>query len=302
MLSKYLQPARALFHLPRYPSAALVWVMAFLTGLCPAWCFGRSYSTTAEGHMDLQQIGYATLIYASDHQDRFPQATDVWDYARVLAEDAGLDDARVWQCRIDPANASTFDKKFTVLSSVKKDQPRILNPKFHEIKPSFAVALGKLHLSRPSTTPIAWTRGLQPDGTWAAHSPYGTRGGHIMFLAGNVRFFKNLTDEGGQLVRPDGTKTANVLEALPPGTRISEYLPTPAEQEQWAKAERPHPVHHRSRNAFLEFFIPIIFLWSPFLTISAYRRMKRKPGVFSILVWPALLTLLFLVIVPTVSS
>jgi hypothetical protein len=82
-------------------------------------------------------------------------------------------------------------------------------------------------MGMPSTTPILWTRGLQPDGTWAPHSPYGTHGGFIMFLGGNVAYFRNLSDDGGQLIARTGNKTANILEALPPGTRIGEYTPTP---------------------------------------------------------------------------
>lgn len=302
MLSHLLRLAAFIIAATRHRAAVWLQLVTLFIALYPACCLGTSYSSIAEGQRNLWEIGKATIIYASDHQERFPQASDVWDYARILAEDAGLDDARFWQSHIDPANTLTADKKLTVLSPAKKDQPRLLDPKFQEVKPSFAVALGKLRLSHPSTTPIAWTRGLQPDGTWAAHSPYGTRGGHIFFVGGNVQFFTNLADDGGQLIRADGIKTANILEALPPGTRISEYVPTPAEQEQWAKAERPHPIHQHSQNALSNFLIPIIFLWSPFLAISAYRQIKHKTGVFSILVWPVLLTLLFLAIVPTVAS
>lgn len=197
-------------------------------------CGGRGSRRMADSS-NLRQIAQSSLIYAQDHKDRLPEAADIWDYARALAETSGLNDGRIWQSRIDPASAETSRQMIEVLLPAKTGRPRELNPAFRKIKPTFAIPVGRrLHINLPSTTPIAWTRGLQPDGTWAKHSPYGTEGGHIVFLGGNVAFYRNLSDDGGQLIRPDGTKTANILEALPSGCRISEYLPTPAEQNTWA--------------------------------------------------------------------
>lgn len=184
----------------------------------------------------LRQLGQAGIIYAQDHQNYFPEATDVWDYARLLAA-AGMNDGTSWQSSIDPATADTARDKIDILLPPSGNAPRELNPAFRTIKPTVAVALGKLHMGMPSTTPILWTRGLQPDGTWAPHSPYGTHGGFIMFLGGNIAYFRNLSDDGGQLISRDGTKTANILDALPPGTRIGEYIPTPEEQKSWSTAK-----------------------------------------------------------------
>jgi len=74
------------------------------------------------------------------------------------------------------------------------------------------------------TTPVAWTRGLRPDGTWAPDSPYAGEGGHVVFLDGNVVFFRRI--DGG-LRRFDGKgMTSNILEALPPGARVGEAAPS----------------------------------------------------------------------------
>jgi hypothetical protein len=189
----------------------------------------------------LQQISHAALVYASDHQGRLPEATDVWDYARILAEtmERYYSDrphyAHLWQSQVDPASASDYDKKLKIILPAKKGHPRELDPAFLKIKPAFAIPVGRrLHMNHPATTPIAWTRGLQTDGTWAKHSPYGGEGGYIVFLGGNVAFYLNLTSAGGELIGRDGNKTANILDALPVGCRISEYQPTPAEQNAWA--------------------------------------------------------------------
>lgn len=184
---------------------------------------------------NLRQIGQASLVYATEHDDRFPEAADIWDYAGLLAESGLLDDSSVWLSRIDPATASPLGRMPVLAPDQQK--PRSLNPDFRSAKPCFAVALGKLAASMPDTTPLAWTRGLQADGTWAKHSPYGGEGGFIVFTSSHVVFYRTLVSaDGGELVRFDGKgPTANILEALPPGCRIGEYVPTPAEQSEWAK-------------------------------------------------------------------
>ena len=189
----------------------------------------------------LRLICQEKIIYAQDHNDRLPEATDVWDHARLLAEVVGLNDARMWQSKLDPASNASPDPPPAILAHGTV-QPKKLDPTFRLVKPSLAVPLGKLDTTMPATTPIAWTRGLQPDGTWAKHSPYGDEGGYIAFLNGNVQFFKTLSAEGGQLIRFDQNgQTANILEALPPGSRVGEYVPTPVEQKEWSMEKRASP-------------------------------------------------------------
>jgi len=208
----------------------------------------QQYATRSSDLSNLKQIAQATLIYANDHNAQLPVATNIWDYASLLAEGGGLEDARMWISKIDPAYTG-FDPDTTLLAP-GPTRPRALNPEFKKAKLSVAVPLGTLNTSLPSTTPIAWTRGLQPDGTWAKHSPYGNEGGHIAFIGGNVHYYRNLTDAGGQLTRYDGSgKTANILEALPPGTRIGEYIPTAEEQKTWSAAPRKYPHPQRTTRS-----------------------------------------------------
>ncbi len=257
----------------------------------------KSASSTSDG-LNLRQIGQSSLIYAQDHQDQLPRASDVWDYAGMLAENAGLNGASSWQSRFDPATTTHNDFPALILSPAAGGKPRELNPAFRKLRPCFAVALGSLNVNMPATTPIVWTRGLQSDGTWAKHSPYGEEGGYIYFIGGKVSFYPNLTTNGGELTRFDGTgKTSNILEALPPGTRIGEYLPTPEEQVEWANMKRPSPQRHSDPP----WIFALVAIWTPFLAVSVYRFSKGAPGGLTVLLWPIVLTAFVLIlIIPTV--
>ena len=189
----------------------------------------RESARRSVASLNLRQIGQASLIYAQGRGDRLPATNNIWDYAGELARGGGLNDATVWTMIDDPANRDLVAGLGTVLTMDKRG----LEPEFRKLVPSWAVPLGALDANMPATTPIGWTRGLRPDGTWSPHSPYGTTGGHIVFLGGDVAFFHNVKDA---LTRFDGTgKTSNILEALPPGTRIGEYVPSEDDQRAWAR-------------------------------------------------------------------
>jgi hypothetical protein len=199
---------------------------------------------------NLRQLGQASLIYASQHGDKLPVGDNIWDYAGALARDGGLNDATIWSIGVDPAAADTAAYLSTVLTSDRHG----LDSAFRKLAPSWAVPLGQLNTDMPATMPIGWTRGLRPDGTWAPHSPFGEIGGHVVFLGGNVAFYRNVKDE---LVRFDGKgKTSNILEALPPGTRIGEYVPSETEAQSWAKMRR----WMDTKNAIRPVILPALWL------------------------------------------
>lgn len=268
--------------------------------IIPTMCRVSSYSPRSLDVANLRQLGQASIIYAVDNNECLPVATDVWDYARLLA--GILNDGTYWQSPIDPATANTAREKIDVLLPPSDNRaPRALNPAFRAIKPTLAVALGKLHMGMPSTTPILWTRGLQPDGTWAPHSPYGTHGGYIMFLSGNVSYYRNLTDDGGQLIDRNGNKTANILAALPTGVRIGEYMPTPEERRVWSAEDRKLTSYDPRPRAVWPWTVTGLVVWLPFIGISIYRYKTTRIGFIGIFIWPIVITLLLLMLMPTVS-
>jgi hypothetical protein len=165
---------------------------------------------------NLRQIAQACLIYASDHKDQLPQTDTVTDFAAELARSC-LNDATLWVSTEEsslPANHA--------LSTVLTADRTAATPEFLRARLAFTVVGRGLHANLPATTPVAWTRGLQPNGTWTKDSPYGGDGGHIVFLGGNVSFYRSLASS--PLARFDDPKspTIDIREALPPDALIAE--------------------------------------------------------------------------------
>jgi hypothetical protein len=177
----------------------------------------------------LRQIGQASLIYASDNQNQLPQTDSVTEFAAALARGGGLNDANIW-IATEEASLSANRNLSTVLNA-DRTAP---TPEFLHARLAFTVVARGLHANLPVTTPVAWTRGLRPDGTWSKDSPYKGDGGHIVFLGGNVQFYRNLAS--APLTRFDNPEatTTDIRQALPPEAVIAE--PT---DQQLAAVARP---------------------------------------------------------------
>ncbi len=143
--------------------------------------------------------------------------TEIHDVARELAMEAGLNVATAWISGLEP---STTEQEIERDSTVLDERRESLRPEFAARDVIAVDYATHLNMSLPSTTPIAWTRGLREDGTWDKQGSLGGAGGYIVFMGGNVTYYENLNAGGGQLRRADGTRTANILEALPPEVRV----------------------------------------------------------------------------------
>ena len=193
---------------------------------------------------NLRQIGQAALIYAMDHDGRLPETnlgadgipsdgetTTVHRYAVALAREAGLNDISLFISASDkhPGVRRDWHERFDV-RIIQSDSPSGLqsrerlsypedapiNPDFLESGISFQL-VGGLTEDLPYTTPIAFTRGLREDGRWDRdNAVYGSDGGHIVFLGGNVMWRRNVSFDDTRLTSLSGEPTANVLETLSP--------------------------------------------------------------------------------------
>ncbi len=225
---------------------------------------------------NLRQIAQASLIYAVDHEGRLPDATDLPDYARLLALHVGLNDASCWVASED-RSAIPPDLK-TVLASTP-DGSRALDPRFAQLPHLFAVVLGGLTDKHPGTTPIAWTRGLDPEtGRWHKNSPYGGEGGHIVFLGGDCRFYRKLTDSaGGALISRDGRPTHRILDTLPAGARISDNAAAPTTSPSWTDRIRESAA--RTANGVRTSILLAWPLWMLVLFVKLTLGFARTWGV-----------------------
>ena len=177
---------------------------------------------------NLRQIGQAALIYSVENNDRLPEtdlgpdgipaedkATTIHRYAVALAREAGLNETGVFISPSDRHPGVRHDQRNQRIVRTKPgDEGISVNSAFLESGISYQL-IGGLTMDLPSATPIAFTRGLREDGTWdPENGVHGSQGGHMIFLAGNVRWSGDLQSEFGRLESLTGEPTSNILETL----------------------------------------------------------------------------------------
>ncbi len=149
---------------------------------------------------------------------------DIYDWAGVLAERAGLNDAVIWILDFD---TPVMDKRaegapmpLTVANQTGANWQ--INPEFKAFPLSFEVA-NRMDPNAPSGTPLVWTRGLKSSGYWDKNTGvFKDEGGHVAFTDGHVEWFDSLRDENsrqGKLRIYNGTgRTFNIAQAIRGGS------------------------------------------------------------------------------------
>lgn len=229
---------------PRKANENKVWIIVLVVGfalfigvgifaaiLIPTVSKVRDTARRTVDSSNLREIAKAALIYANDNAGNEPPTrissdgirggtvpATIYGVAAALAREGGLNDATLWFAVSDRGTGA----KSTPDVNLVLDVSRHLDAGFakaHGFAWDFATGLST---NMPSTTPVAWTRGLDTTGSWGdKNGVYGGDGGYIVFLGGNVQFFRDLRTNGGALIKfSDGTRTANILEALPSTAHI----------------------------------------------------------------------------------
>ncbi len=173
----------------------------------------------------LREIVKAATLYATDNDDRLPginlapasfrptgvtATTTPQLWAAALARAGFLTDPEFYVSRLDPHRP--LQVPATILT--RTGDGVALDPGFAELTLSVELVAG-LRLSHPGTTPVAFTRGLQTDGTWSAtKGVYGDAGGFVAFLDGSVVWYRSL-QAPDSLIAPNGRTTSNLLQSLP---------------------------------------------------------------------------------------
>lgn len=205
----------------------------------------RLKATRTVAASNIRQLGHGALIYANDNRGQLPglnlnqlgeideesTTPNLHAIAAALAVKGGINDASYWIAPED-RNPNVNREDLTVV--LHSGPPRSLSPEFSASALSFQFIAG-LNTEMATARPIAFTRGLQPNGLWAEdvnQSVNGKEGGHIVFLGGNVRFFKTLrqdetySQKEDVLKTPTGAPTANVLETIDSTARIFSHPAT----------------------------------------------------------------------------
>lgn len=172
---------------------------------------------------NLRQIALAYYSFLnSEGRQIANKSTTLHEMIAILAEKADLNDPNLWIISEDPLveRSYTPPPKY-IISLNPQDSKWDLNKVFKDFPLSITLVKSIPSHANPSTTPIAWTRGLQVNGQWSRESVYGEKGGFIAFLDGHVKWYSNLNDNEGLLTHFITRKpTSNILEALPPYSSV----------------------------------------------------------------------------------
>ncbi len=205
----------------------------FAAVLAPVAEQNRRSATRTADRDKIRRIAEAALIYGSDNEGNLPQnnldgigkptaapsaiTANAMRYAAALAQGAGLNDGAVWKSVTDRIRSAPRYHDYRGGAILNADKSAIA-PDFHEIETlAFGVITG-LTTSDPSTTPIAFTRGLQASGVWhSVAAVYGSEGGHVAHLGGNVAWYRDTAgpDGDGVFVRQsDGERSKNIVHSV----------------------------------------------------------------------------------------
>lgn len=172
---------------------------------------------------NLREIGKAAMIFAAENNDRLPDPlaqsaqtnvtadNNYFRWMGLLGRAGTLNDASLYFAKNDPK----FDgvAPATVIDPDDPAHGKVIAA-LQATTPSFEF-VGGLKMSDPSTTPIAFTRGLNSQGKWDESSgAYRSAGGHVIFLGGNVQYYQSIDN---RLVNTAGKPTNNILETIPTG-------------------------------------------------------------------------------------
>ncbi len=177
---------------------------------------------------NLKQIALAYYSFLnSDNFQKINGKATLHDFIAVLAEDCDLNDPQLWIIKEDPL-VQQFAKPIPshIAFPDKEFKRWELDKVFRDYPLSVTVVKGISVNANPSTTPVAWTRGLRLNGRWAPLTDnypgvYGEKGGFIAFLDGHVKWYSNLNENGGLLTHYITRKpTSNIFDALPPNASV----------------------------------------------------------------------------------
>jgi prepilin-type N-terminal cleavage/methylation domain-containing protein len=180
---------------------------------------------------NLHQIALAYTTYTNDGRSlqELHRCDNVASWAAVLARRTAVNDAALYIVPEDYLIQGE-SRPIPQLVMVPHSDQSVPHESFKNFPLAITVITGLSPYANPSTTPLAYSRGLDPaTGTWGAASGpdggiYGTDGGFVVFLDGHVAYYESLKDA---LVRYDsGAPTGDIRLAVNDGARAINWQGT----------------------------------------------------------------------------
>jgi len=219
-----LRPSAAAFTLIELLTViAIIGILAAI--IIPTVGTVRDKAQRAVDANNLREITKAAQIFAGDNNDRLPDPTQapatlvtgstaVFRWPGILAKNGILTDPSFYFSKNDPQYPAAGLPDAIIDPAVAARNR--LSANFINKTMSWEF-VGGLKMSDPATTPVAFTRGLQTNGSWNITSGvYKDTGGYISFLGGNVAFYSSTATPAPLFTNNNsGRKTADVRQAIP---------------------------------------------------------------------------------------
>ena len=203
----------------------------------------RQTASRAADSSNLRQIGQSSLIYAQTNKDQLPsytlgsgtsygsnassggQSASVKLVAACLAVGGGMDSGKMWVSKAD--DTTSKENENANVGNVLNVAKTGLDDGFAACNTAFGYVVG-LNTNYPASTPVAYTRGIAASSTgkWLEDTgTYKADGGYIVFIGGNVAFYKNLgaSSSSGELINSDGSQT-NMITNTVKATKTSVHF------------------------------------------------------------------------------
>jgi prepilin-type N-terminal cleavage/methylation domain-containing protein len=211
---------------------AIIGILAAI--LIPSVGAVRKKAAQAASGSNLRQIYLAHANYQNDGARTRSMASGTWTTTDTNQADTPAGFAKVigWYTELNEAqlffitsaeDVSTIDPIPRIIFRGTGND-RTVDPDFTAAEEAISYNMARLSANASGSTPLAWTKGLQADGTWNADtslSPWGDEGGHIIFAAGNVEFFKQINE--GDLRDTEGVPTLDIEDAFTSSDRILKF-------------------------------------------------------------------------------
>ncbi len=213
---------------------AIIGILAAI--LFPAIGAAKKAANKANDLSNIRSLGQAALVYSSDNNDRLPDP--IKNASATSNKVVGGSNYQIWFGLL--SKAGNLADPSIVFSKIDSNYPAdlptaIINPTdatklsldaaFSAILTYAYEVVGGIKASDASTTPIAFTRGLQTNGNWdITAGTYGTDGGMVVFIGGNVAQYKSIGSPA-LLIQTNGKTTANILQTIPLGANQRVFGP-----------------------------------------------------------------------------